>query len=509
MERGGKLRAPGWFFSLRFRLILAFTLALALALAGVGLFVGFAAEQETNRFQRRSQEFRADRVHRLIARHYREHRDWAGLQPWLEQAANLYGRRLVVTDRSGRIIVDSHDKLAPEGAAADKKRPWAALEKTEVFGRSRPIVVDDHQVGVLALAPDNAAATEGEGNGTGGIFPAAFLPAGPAGPPPNREPAAARLAAEVQRSLWWTGLAAAAAGILLVSLMSRRILSPVQRLTAAARRLGQGDLSQRVPAAGPRELQDLSRTFNTMAENLQAAEQQRRSLVADVAHELRTPLSNLQGYLEAVQDGLLEADQTTISALRQQTAHLIALVEDLRLLAQAEAGVLQLHRTPTALGELLRAAVDDFRPRAEGKDLRLTLEVDPDTPLLWLDQTRIRQIVGNLLENALLHTPEGGGIAVTAGPAGDGGIAVSVQDSGPGIPAAALPYIFDRFYRVDPSRARASGGVGLGLTIARQLARAHGGDLQGESPAGAGTVFTLTLPATAPPPAPEPSETAG
>ena len=506
MERGGKLRAPSWFFSLRFRLILAFTLALALALAGVGLFVGFAAEQETNRFQRRSQEFRADRVHRLIARHYREHRDWAGLQPWLEQAANLYGRRLVVTDRSGRIIVDSHDKFALEGASAAKKRHWEAREKAEFFGRSRPIVVDDHQVGVLALAPDNAAATEGEG--AGGIFPAAFLPAGPAGPPPNREPAAARLAAEVQRSLWWTGLAAAAAGILLVSLMSRRILAPVQRLNAAARRLGQGDLSQRVPAAGPRELQDLSRTFNTMAENLQAAEQQRRSLVADVAHELRTPLSNLQGYLEAVQDGLLAADSTTISALRQQTAHLIALVEDLRLLAQAEAGVLQLHRTPTAIEELLGAAVDDFRPRAEGKDLRLTLEVAPDTPLLWLDQTRIRQIVGNLLENALLHTPQGGGIGVTAGPAEDGGIAVSVRDSGPGIPAADLPYIFDRFYRVDPSRARASGGVGLGLTIARQLARAHGGDLQGESPAGAGTIFTLTLPAIEPPD-PEQSESAG
>lgn len=507
MERGGKLRAPGWFFSLRFRLILAFTLALALALAGVGLFVGFAAEQETNRFQRRSQEFRADRVHRLIARHYREHQDWAGLQPWLEQAANLYGRRLVVTDRSGRIIVDSHDKLALEGAAAAEKRRWVEREKAEFFGRSRPIVVDDHQVGVLALAPDNAAAAEGEG--AGGIFPAAFLPAGPAGPPPNREPAAARLAAEVQRSLWWTGLAAAAAGILLVSLMSRRILSPVQRLNAAARRLGQGDLSQRVPAAGPRELQDLSRTFNTMAENLQAAEQQRRSLVADVAHELRTPLSNLQGYLEAVQDGLLAADSTTISALRQQTAHLIALVEDLRLLAQAEAGVLQLHRTPTALGELLGAAVDDFRPRAEGKELRLTLEVDPDTPLLWLDQTRIRQIVGNLLENALLHTPEGGGIGVMAGPAAGGGVAVSIRDSGPGIPAADLPYIFDRFYRVDPSRARASGGVGLGLTIARQLARAHGGDLVAASPAGAGTVFTLTLPAIALPSDPERSESAG
>lgn len=499
MARGAKLRPPGWFFSLRFRLTLAFTLALALALAGVGLFVGFAAEQESNRFQRRSQEFRADRVQRLIARHYREHRDWAGLQPWLEQAANLYGRRFIVTDGSGRIIVDSHDKRPWDETAAAQKRRREIREKAEFFGKGRPIVIDDHQIGVLALAPDNAAAADGEGNGGGGLFPAAFRPAGPAGPPPNREPAAALLAAEVQRSLWWTGLAAAAAGILLVSLMSRRILSPVQRLNAAARRLGQGDLSQRVPAAGPRELQDLSRTFNTMAENLQAAEQQRRSLVADVAHELRTPLSNLQGYLEAVQDGLLAADQATISALRQQTAHLIALVEDLRLLAQAEAGVLQLHRTPTALAELLAAAVDDFRPRAEAKGLRLTLAVASDTPVLELDQTRLRQIVGNLLENALLHTPADGAVAVTAGPAAGGGVTIAVQDNGPGIPAAALPYVFDRFYRVDQSRARATGGVGLGLTIARQLAQAHGGDLTAESPPDSGSVFTLSLPPAAPP----------
>ena len=509
MARRAKLRPPGWFFSLRFRLTLAFTLALALALAGVGLFVGFAAEQETNRFQRRSQEFRADRVQRLIARHYREHRDWAGLQPWLAQAANLYGRRFIVTDGSGRIIVDSHDKFPWDGsAAAAQKRRREVREKAEFFGKGRPIVIDDHQVGVLALAPDNAAATDGEGNGGGGLFPAAFRPAGPVGPPPNREPAAALLAAEVQRSLWWTGLAAAAAGILLVSLMSRRILSPVQRLNAAARRLGQGDLSQRVPAAGPRELQDLSRTFNAMAENLQAAEQQRRSLVADVAHELRTPLSNLQGYLEAVQDGLLAADQTTIAALRQQTAHLIALVEDLRLLAQAEAGVLQLHRTPTDLAELLAAAVDDFRPRAAAKELRLTLEVAADTPLLNLDQTRLRQIVGNLLENALLHAPEGGAVTLTAGPGDGGGVVIAIRDNGPGIPAADLPYVFDRFYRVDPSRARATGGVGLGLTIARQLARAHGGDLTAENPPAGGSVFTLTLPPAAAPP-PDKPETAG
>ena len=177
-----------------------------------------------------------------------------------------------------------------------------------------------------------------------------------------REPAASRLASAVKKSLWWTGLVSAGGGILLVSLMSRRILAPVQALSLAARRLGQGDLSQRVPASGPSEIEHLGHTFNAMAENLQTAEQQRRNLVADVAHELRTPLSNIQGYLEAVNDGMLEADQTTINTLRQQTAHLVTLVEDLRLLAMAEAGALHLNYQMESIGELLADTIEAFRP---------------------------------------------------------------------------------------------------------------------------------------------------
>lgn len=496
------MTAPSWFFSLRFRLILAFTLALALALAVVTLFVGFAAQQETDRFQRRSQEFRTDRIHRLIARHFREHRAWDGLQPRLEQAASLYGRRFIVTDPAGQILVDSHhpDAINELNEIAAKKHFWETWEKDKLPGRARPIVVDNRQIGLLVLAPDAAALDGDSDRRGGGLFPAAFLPGETPGPPPDREPAAARFATEVQRALWWTGLAAAAAGILLVSLMARRILAPVQTLNAAARRLGQGDLTQRVPAAGPTELQNLGQTFNTMAANLQAAEQQRRNLVADVAHELRTPLSNIQGYLEAINDGLLQPDPPTLNALQQQTAHLVALVEDLRLLAQAEAGALQLHRTLSPLDELLSEAVAAFRPRAEAKDLPLSLTVAPNIPSLWFDQTRIRQVIGNLLENAIMHTPPGGAVSVTAAPTDNAAVSVAVQDRGPGIAAADLPHIFDRFYRVDPSRARSTGGVGLGLTIARQLVQAHGGHIQAQSQPGCGAVFTFTLPLTGNPP---------
>ncbi len=490
------MAAPSWFFSLQFRLILAFTVTLALALASVGAYVAFAAEQDTNRFQQRNQEFRASRVHHLISQRYAKQGDWGGLQPALEQAASLYGKRFAVADPAGRIVGDSHNRHR-NGRDNRRGETW---EEAKEHNRSLPIVVDDHQVGVLLLAfAEGNRDTDLDANRDADRGSPFSLPRGF---PPEleqvREPAVSRLASGVRRSLWWTGLAAAAGGILLMSLISRRILAPVQALSAAAHRLGRGDLSQRVPAAGPSEIQRLGHTFNIMAENLQTAEQQRRNLAADVAHELRTPLSNIQGYLEAVNDGLLEADATTIAALRQQTAHLVSLVEDLRLLALAEAGALHLNLRAESLEALLGEAVEAFRPRAEVKEIQLSLEVAPDLPPVSLDRTRIAQVVSNLLENAILHTPQGGAVTVAAQRQGslvqDSLVEVAVSDTGPGIPRQDASLVFERFYRVDRSRARATGGAGLGLTIARQLVEAHGGTIQVASQVGAGSRFVFTLP---------------
>ena len=288
-------------------------------------------------------------------------------------------------------------------------------------------------------------------------------------------------------------MAAAIGGILLIAFASRRILAPLQTLGGAAQRLGEGDLGQRVPASGPSEIRQLGNTFNTMAENLQAAEQQRRNLTADVAHELRTPLSNIQGYLDAVNDGLLQPDEATMSTLRQQTAHLVTLVEDLRLLALAEAGSLVLQAQPESLPSLLEESVEAFRPRADAKNVRLTLDVAEGLPEVELDRTRISQVVGNLLENAIVNTPEGGAVTITATAQAETAT-VAVADTGPGIAPEDLERVFDRFYRIDPSRARATGGAGLGLTIARQLVGAHGGAIQAESEPGQGATFRFSLP---------------
>jgi signal transduction histidine kinase len=281
--------------------------------------------------------------------------------------------------------------------------------------------------------------------------------------------------------------------MLLIGLLSRRILAPVQSLTAAAQQLGKGDLTQRVSDEAPGEIGQLARTFNAMAENLEEAEKQRRSLVADVAHELRTPLSNVQGYLEAVKDGLLQPDDKTIDTIYQQVVHVVQLVEDLRILAMAESGTLRLHRESGSIEELLRQAVDAFRPRAEAKGVDLSVGVQPELPDVPMDRTRIAQVVANLLENAIFHTPEGGSVAVSARNS-NSVLTVAVSDTGPGISSQDMDLVFERFYRVDPSRTRSTGGTGLGLTIAKQLIEAHGGSIGVESAVDQGSSFYFNLP---------------
>ena len=279
---------------------------------------------------------------------------------------------------------------------------------------------------------------------------------------------------------------------------SRRALAGARALSSAARRLGQGDLSQRVPDSGRDEIGQFSTTFNCMAEGLEDAERQRRSLMADVAHKLRTPLSNIQGYLEPVPDRLLQPNSFTLDTLYQQVLHLTRLVEDLRLLARAEVGALTVHREPDSLAELLRGAVEVVRTKTQARGISLSLELPPRLPLVEMDRTRISQVMGNLLENAILHTPEAGSITVTAEEVDSTTVQVVVADSGEGIPPEELAMVFKRFHRVDRSRSRATGGAGLGLTIAKQLVEANGGRIRAESAPGQGSRFIFDLPLAQP-----------
>ncbi len=384
----------------------------------------------------------------------------------MEQAGSISGRRIIVTDQKGEVVGDSHRFL---GGRRDRFKEATVPQPGNPPRRSLPLYVNNRQVGAFSMLVD-------------------------AQPEGIVEPAATSVVSAVNKSLIGTGVAAAALGTLLVLILSGRMLAPVPSLGAAAIRLGRGDLSQRAPSDGPTEIKQLANSFNAMAADLEEAERHRRNLVADVAHELRTPVSNIQGYLEAIKDGLLEPGADTIDTIYGQVLHLSRLVEDLRLLAQVEAGALQLHRTPGPLPELLQHCLDAVRPRAEGKGVGISLETDPATPWVEMDGTRIAQVVGNLLENAIIHTPEGGSISISAGPLNGNQVQVSVTDTGLGIAADDLPRLFDRFYRADPSRSRSTGGVGLGLTIAKQLVEAHGGSIEVESSPQGGTRFAFRLP---------------
>ena len=299
--------------------------------------------------------------------------------------------------------------------------------------------------------------------------------------------------AAVNRSVLVGALIAGLAAVAVTLALSSRILRPVERLTEAAQRMEKGDLTVRVPVTSEDEIGQLAHAFNSMAGSLAQQEQLRRNMVTDVAHELRTPLTNLRGYLEAARDDLVPADAALVDNLYEETMLLSRLVADLQELAQAEAGQLTLLRQPTSLAGIVEQAVAILRPQVSAKGLTLTVGLPANLPLVDVDPERVGQVLRNLLNNAVAHTPDGGEIRVTGQVVG-AEVAVAVHDTGAGIAPEHLPYVFDRFYRADKSRARQTGGAGLGLAIAKQLVVAHGGSIIVESAPGQGTTFTFTLP---------------
>ena len=277
-------------------------------------------------------------------------------------------------------------------------------------------------------------------------------------------------------------------GIALAARSLRRIARPVGDLIEAVGRVADGDLSTRVAERGPREARRLARAFNTMTTRLEAGEEQRRRLLADVSHELRTPLSVVQGNLEALVDGVHPADEAHLVAILDETKVLSRLVEDLRTLSLAESGALALHREAIDVGALVRETVDSLASRALPAGVSLEAQVPSGLPQVDADPVRGREILSNLIANALRYTPRGGQVTVTARAEGPR-VAIDVRDTGAGIAPERIARIFDRFYKSPESR-----GAGLGLAIAKQLVEAHGGEISATSVVGEGTVVHFTLP---------------
>ena len=445
--------------SLNARLLAAFTLIIIIIIGSVFFFTYRTVRQEISRLGDRVEAAQDARVMVELSRYYQFTRTWEGVQPLVEQWGSLYGRRIILTDTRGTVVADSNTELLGTTYEADKPgEPMAPM-----MGMGPP-------TGILHMLPGNV---------------------------PDINLTALQITnATIGRFFLWGSLLAIAIAILLTFLLSRRILAPVKALTQAARQFGRGDFSRRVESGDKGELGELASSFNSMAEDLERTEKLRRNMVADIAHELRTPLSNLSGYLEAIRDGIVQPDEATIASLNEEAATLARLINDLQDISISDAGELKLIVQPDDVGRLAKDAVTAIQPKAVAKNLAVTADVPPDLPPANIDSHRIRQVLNNLLENAVAHTGTGGRVTVTVRHRGER-IYLSVADNGEGIPAADLPFIFERFYRVDKSRTRATGGSGLGLTITRRLVEAHGGTIEVESQPGRGSIFTFDVPLAA------------
>jgi signal transduction histidine kinase len=298
---------------------------------------------------------------------------------------------------------------------------------------------------------------------------------------------------QLRRATWRASLLGLAAAVLLGILVTRYVTAPLRQLSAAAARVGQGDLTQRVPVRSDDDLGSLAAAFNMMTSDLRRLDESRRHLTADIAHELGTPLAVLQANLEGMLDGVVETTPDRLAALHTQVQLLARLVSDLRDLSLAQAGRLVLDRRVTDLAALIADAVAVVLPYAAEKGVEVQSRLSPGMPPLLIDRDRVLQVTHNLLDNAIRHTPAGG--AVTIGLEAKSAEAVLwVSDTGPGIAEDEQERVFDRFYRPDASRARSSGGAGLGLAIVRSLVEAHGGRVGVTSMVGQGSTFTIALP---------------
>ena len=287
--------------------------------------------------------------------------------------------------------------------------------------------------------------------------------------------------------------------MVLAILISRSIAQPLQKMATVAQGIARGDYARSAPESGPDEVRALGQALNTMKQQVQASQQGQRDFLANVSHELKTPLTSIQGFAQALLDGAAstpEAIQRSANIIYTEADRMRRLVEGLLDLARLDAGLRTLSRTSVDLRALLLAVADKFGPRAQEKGVALQADLPPTLPGMAGDADRLAQVFTNLVDNALKHTPAGGKVTVTATPS-PGWVEVGVSDSGPGIPAEDLSRIFERFYQVDKSRARRA-GVGLGLTISKEIVEAHGGSLRAESVVGLGSRFIARLPLVRP-----------
>ena len=447
--------------SIALKLIFAFLASSVVSIVLIVLFALYTTSREFRQFTITSDRSNLSDV---LENYYITHSSWDGIEN-----ADLFipvpipkenpppkpSNPMTVTDERGQVI------RAGAGYQTGEVIPLVELRS------GVPLQVDSQTVGYMIFAPPPFDKNSPERN---------FL---------NR----------INELLAYSALATTVVALVLGVLLSRSLTSPIRELTRATQAVSEGDLSQQVPVRSRDELGELAQAFNKMSSELASYINTRRQMTADIAHELRTPLSLILGHAEAVHDGVLPPTSENFEIIREEAGRLEHLVDDLRTLSLADAGELSIEKQPINFKKLLQDISSVYQHRVQKKNVNLELVLLPELPLVQADANRMMQVLTNILDNALRYTPENSKVILAAKQVKDG-IQLSVQDSGVGIAPEDLPRIFDRFYRLDASRKREEGGSGLGLAIAKSIVQAHGGEIWAESVAGHGLTVFVLLPKT-------------
>lgn len=501
--------------SLQIRLLLTLMFVVAVAMGTVALLASRVSASELQRYIIRDSERNRIMMDSLLS-FYKTQPTAESLQAMVSSLSERISERMIVTDSNNRVLADSANELIDQVIDCDFDSPGIIVTKgtsictNQQQSVSSTLILTNTSNLQLRPVPSTSfalqqrpATSETLRPLTGTLMVVAGQITDESGEislisvrriqGDKSDPIQLGFLSAVNRSLWMAVGVASMVGLLLTMVLGRGILRPINALTVAARRMGQGDLSQRVVVHSNDEIGELAHAFNAMADGLTRIERLRQHMVNDIAHELRTPLTNIRGYLEAVRDGVAEPTDSLIDSLHEEALLLNRLVDDLRDLALAEAKQLRLNRAPTDLACVIDSAVTALRPATLNRQLNVRVALPDDLPAVHADAERIGQVMRNLLNNAITHTPIGGEISVQAHVASTH-VVVQVYNSGEGIAPEHLPLIFERFYRADRSRTRATGGAGLGLTIVKQLVEAHDGQVWATSEPQQGATFSFTLP---------------
>jgi two-component system, OmpR family, sensor histidine kinase BaeS len=440
--------------SILIKLILAFW---AMSISGIVIIVLLAGRVSSQEFNRFANEAQYQDLIDNLAKYYGEHGGFSGagylLEAAQQKAQSGQAREFLVIDQAGNILLSLVQRLPPGKPSPD------------LVNIGFPIVVKNETVARLI----------------------------PMRPPRNTADLAAQNIQRINSSLVLGGLTVTVLALLFGWLMARNIIRPLRELNAATQSIAQGNLENQVTITTKDEIGALAASFNVMTASLKRSRDLRRQMTADIAHELRNPLSIILGHTEAMSEGVLPATAETLDIIYDEAKHLSRLVDDLRTLSLSESGELSLQRSQVNPAEIIERSASAYAARAAEKGVTIRVESAPDLPSVDVDVERIGQVLSNLLDNSLKHTPSGGLIRLAA-TASTGAVEISVQDSGSGIPVEDLPYIFDRFYRGKQTSSRVKDGSGLGLAISRALVELHEGQISVESEAGTGTTISIHLP---------------